>query len=97
MLVVPTGPTTAVVLENRQKQGRDQNICKRGILAYRVDTQAPTSKIRMLHVEPPGGTCSGGYAPHDLSPGQTARIGDAVGVELLGIDADDTYRLRVSR
>jgi hypothetical protein len=92
-LIVPTGSTTAVLLENRQRQGVDAGGCGRGILPYRVDTEAATSPIRVLSYD---GTCGGGLTPHDVIPGQRLRAADTVTFELLSVEGDE-YRLRVSR
>ena len=96
-LTVPTGSSSAVVLENRQRQGLDVSACGRGILAYRVDTQAATSAIAVLSRDAPAGPCRGSLAPYDLVVGQKLRVADTVTVELLAVEADGTYRLRVSR
>ena len=96
-VIVPTGSTSAVVLENRQQQAVDASMCGRGILAYRVDTQAPTSPVHMLVPQRRVDSClRTDFVPHDLGPGQSIRL-DAVGFELLEAEADGSYRLRVSR
>ena len=96
-LIVPIGSSNAVVLENRQQQGVDATACSRGLLPYRVDTQAATSPIVVLNSDPPAGPCRGDFAPYDVTLGQKLRIADTVTFEVLAIEADGTYRLRVSR
>jgi hypothetical protein len=96
-LIVSTGPTSAVVLENRQPQGVDAAACGRGILAYRVDTQAATSPVAVLNRDAAAGPCRGNLAAYDLVAGQKIRVADTATFELLAIEDDGSYRLRVSR
>jgi hypothetical protein len=95
-VIAATGMHTAVVLENRQLQGVDAGQCSRGILPYTVQTEPP-SQIRMLHYDPSGGPCHGGWSPYDVGPGQSTRVGNALTFEVLSLEPDGPYRLRVSR
>ena len=36
-VVVPTGPSTAFVIEARRRSGQDARLCEEGVLIYRVD------------------------------------------------------------
>lgn len=94
-VVVATGPQSAVVLENRQLQGHDATRCGRGVLPYRVDTAAATSPVVVLNRA--AGPCGGQFGPHDAVVGQSIRVLDAVTFQVLSIETDGTYRLRVSR
>jgi hypothetical protein len=98
-VIAPTGPAAAIVLENRQRQGHDATACVRGILAYRVDTQAPTSPIRTLNPGRAQGSisCPSDVAPYDVAAGQTVRVTDARSFEVLAVEDDGSYRVRVSR
>lgn len=42
MLVIPTGATTAVVVENRQRLGLDSALTRSGLLVYLIDTAIST-------------------------------------------------------
>ena len=56
-IVVKTGPTTAIVAENRQAVGVDQRLagtCDRGMLVYRVDAAALTGRGPVQVQRPPG-------------------------------------------
>lgn len=56
-IVVKTGPTTAIVAENRQAVGVDQRLattCDRGMLVYRVDAAALTGRGPVQVQQPPG-------------------------------------------
>jgi hypothetical protein len=97
-VVVPTSKTTATVLENRQRSGLDAAHCRKGILAYEVRTDwqyhlwviaADTTfdpKCEQLAA-----------APYDFRPKDSTRVQGGVTFELISVDADGSYRLRVSR
>jgi M6 family metalloprotease-like protein len=42
LVVVPTGPTAAYVIESRRALGTDADACSTGVLIYRVDSTVPT-------------------------------------------------------
>ncbi len=65
------------------------------ILPYRLDTEAATSPIVVLNRA--AGRCAGQFGPHDAVVGQSIRVLDVVTFQLLSIETDGTYRLRVSR
>lgn len=101
-LVVPTGRNSAVVLENRQRQGPDAGLCTKGILAYeiRVDWRYQLwvlARDRSYDV-----ACGHALsrATFDFERGGSTRVGGTTGgvaFEVLDVLADGSYRLRVSR
>jgi M6 family metalloprotease-like protein len=57
IVVVPTSPSTAYVIEARASAGRESGLCKEGVLVYTVDSQVRNGQgpIRVLrHAEDPG-------------------------------------------
>lgn len=44
MTVIPNGPTSAVAVEVRAKEGVDREACRTGVLVYSVDTTVPTGE-----------------------------------------------------
>jgi M6 family metalloprotease-like protein len=95
MVVVPTSPSTAYVVEVRRPIGIDSSlaICHGGVLIYTVDSQVANAR-GAIRIEPATGICQAAY---DLGPGQVSRFEDsAVKVELLQTDGKG-YRVRVTR
>jgi M6 family metalloprotease-like protein len=106
-VVVPTGLSTAYVVENRQRFGADTALCETGVLVYTVDTSVDTGMmpVHIASAHPDGDTdptlrnrCGLLYnAPFDLGPGEVSSFEDAqVRVELLSKDGSN-YRVRVTR
>jgi M6 family metalloprotease-like protein len=54
LVVVPTGPTAAYVIESRRAIGNDANACSTGVLIYRVDSTVPTGfgPVRVVDATP---------------------------------------------
>ncbi len=85
MLVIPTGATTAVIVESRHAEGYDKTIPKSGPLVYTIDTRLsshdgairiyPVSDTDIHHLQAP------------LSLGQTLSIGK-VSITYLSSDAN---------
>jgi hypothetical protein len=103
-VVVPTGRNTALVLENRQRQGLDAGLCGQGILAYevRTDWQYQLWIIAADRTFDPAAACfqSLPRAAFDFVRGGSRRVGGVGGgatFEVLDKGVDGTYRLRVSR
>jgi M6 family metalloprotease-like protein len=62
LAVIPTGPSTAFVLESRRAIGLDADACSTGVLAYRVDSSVVSGSgpIRVIDATPGdagSGTC----------------------------------------
>ncbi|MES2351148.1 MAG: hypothetical protein V4641_26545, partial [Pseudomonadota bacterium] len=85
MAVVPTGPTTAVVVESRRPEGFDSRLPGAGALIYAIDTRLSThdGAIRVLPADPADEL----HWRSLLAPGQTVRSGQ-VAVTLLSGGAD---------
>ena len=96
MVVVPTGPSTAYVVEVRRPIGHDGRLCQ-GVLVYTVDARVASGSgpIEIKPPKPGPPSCS---AALDLgSPGaNTTYDDDTVKIELLATDGS-AYRVRVTR
>ena len=92
MVVVPTGASTAYVLEVRRRVGHDRSICRDGVLVYTVDSQlrGDQGAIEGKSSDP---ACSPDATPFGV--GQTYDD-PAVRVEVLATDGS-AYRVRITR
>ena len=100
-VVVPTGRNSALVLENRQRQGLDAGLCGQGILAYevRIDWQYQLWILARDRTYDQGCPTLP-RAAFDFVRGGSTRAGGTTGsvaFEVLDKSADGSYRLRVSR
>lgn len=108
-IAVPTGPSTAYVVEARQPIGNDSRLCDQGVLVYVVDATvgsgAAPGPIRLVSAQSGHGpaqiaTCSHFYnAPFDLGEGEVATFedpGTGLTVEVLE-RLDEGYRVRVTK
>lgn len=97
LVVVPTGPSTAFIVEARLKVGYDQAICEEGVLVYDIDSQidnaAEKSGRGPLSIKGPRRCVAGGAGA--LHPGEVYEDG-AVKVEVLGRDTS-SFRVRVTK
>ncbi len=74
LAVIPTGPTTAYVVESRRKDGIDASACSAGALVYKVDSATLTGEgpVRVVNGNP-GLTPPSGCTSLDMAafrPGQ---------------------------
>lgn len=92
MVVVPTGASTAYVLEVRRRLGYDRSICRDGVLLYTVDSQLRGDQGAIE------GKSSGPGCSPDATPFSVGQIYDdsVVKVEVLATDGS-AYRVRVTR
>lgn len=105
LIVVPTGTTTATVVEVRQPIGADEGLCDSGVLVYAIDGSIRTGETPLRIRRVGTGTdamldlhCGGPYdAPLDLGPGEVSTYDDAaVKVTVLATDGA-SYRVRVTK
>lgn len=96
MVVVPTGPSTAYVVEVRRPIGHDGRLCQ-GVLVYTVDARV-ASGSGPIEIKPPKPGLSSCFAALNLdSPGNSSTYeDDTVKIELLASDGS-AYRIRVTR
>ena len=96
MVVVPTGPSTAYVVEVRRPIGHDQRICQ-GVLVYTVDARV-ASGSGPIEIKPPKpGPPSCSAALELGSPeANTTYDDDTVRIEPLATNGS-AYRIRVTR
>ena len=106
-VVVPTGLSSAYVIEARRRTGQDAPMCDEGILVYSVDASVRSGygpvQIRPAQASSDGdklSRCGPLYnAPYDSARGEVARFQDnAAGltVQVLSSNAGG-YRVRVTR
>ena len=106
-IVVPTGPRSAYVVENRQPTARDAALCDQGALVYSVDATVVTGQrpvlVRSAHLD--GDTdvvlrsrCGPLYnAPFDIGPGEVSVFADdaaGVRIEVLSKEGPEPARAR---
>jgi M6 family metalloprotease-like protein len=106
-VVVPTGPSTAFVIEARRRSGQDARLCEEGVLIYSVDAlvHSGAGPIRVQPAQRDRNpdlveSCGALYnAPFDRAAGEDAHFQNrAAGltVEVLGSNRAG-YRVRVTR
>ena len=98
LALLPTGPDSAIAVENRQRQGLDAGQCGHGLLVYEITV----STLRVL--PRPGAAAAPGCgvlsaAPYDLAAGERVAFGPGgvFALDVLESLGDGSYRLRVSR
>jgi len=106
-IVVPTGPSTNLVIEARRKIGHDARLCEQGILVYSVDATIQSGR-GPVRIRPAQGDRSADRtfdcgllsdAPFDRAPGEVARFVDpsaGISVDVLA-SSSNGYRVRVTR
>ena len=106
LVFVPLSPTTGLAAEVRTRGGNDAEVCKSGVLVYRVDADVNTGEgpVTVHDATPHSGGCTRSPNVHaELSdatyaPGQTFDDRDSgVRIEVLSANARGDHRIRVSR
>lgn len=92
MVVVPTGASTAYVLEVRRRLGYDRSICREGVLLYTVDSQLRADQ-GAIEAKSSGPGCSPDATPFDVGHTYDDSV---VKVEVLATDGS-AYRVRVTK
>jgi hypothetical protein len=106
-VVVPTGPSSAYIIEARKKIGQDARLCETGVLVYSVDASVRSGygpvRVRAAQRDLNGdllNQCGPLYnAPFDKGSGEVARFADnAAGItmQVLASGANG-YRVKVTR
>ncbi|MEC4015295.1 M6 family metalloprotease domain-containing protein [Streptomyces sp. H27-D2] len=107
IVVVPTSPSSALVVEARENGELDQAVCRPGVLVYRVDTRTDSGDgpVRVADATPGSQGC---YL-HDVNvdadlSDATHQVGDTyqdarsgIGVAVTEQRADGDWRVRVTR
>jgi hypothetical protein len=103
MIVLPTGATTAEVVEVHTLLGAQKQVCDVGVLVYWVDVQARSgtapARIRPARDQPPGFSVCGAlpHAAFNLAAGGVSTYETAfMKLEVLATDGS-SYRVRVTR
>ena len=92
MVVVPTGASTAYVLEVRRRLGYDRSICHEGVLLYTIDSQLRSDQ-GAIEAKSSGPGCSPDATPFDVGHTYDDSV---VKVEVLATDGS-AYRVRVTK
>jgi len=107
-VALPLDASRAVVIEVRAKLGYDANMCSDGVLIYDVDASAPNG-VNVGSIRPSRTTTSGSLyqkcgawadATYDLRAGGVSRYTDSatgISVQLLAVESNGAYRIRVKR
>jgi M6 family metalloprotease-like protein len=92
LVVVPTSPSTAFVIEVRRKVGYDRGICREGVLVYTIDSQILSGN------GPIEGKSAGTGCSPDVMPFAVGEVYEdaTVKVEVLATDGS-AYRVRVTK
>jgi M6 family metalloprotease-like protein len=105
-VIVPYGPTRALVLEDREALGDDRDACRTGVLAYevRTDVDSGLGPVTVLDAHPRTSACdfsSGAFNSLNDAPftaGEGAAVGAAgLSFEVLGRTAAGAWRVHVTR
>jgi M6 family metalloprotease-like protein len=107
-VVVPTGPSSAYVIEARRRMGEDSRLCADGVLVYQVDatTRSGQGPIRVRAAKPDQSAalverCGLLYdAPFSTGSGEVARFDDSaagLSMQVLGSTASGGFQVRVTR
>jgi M6 family metalloprotease-like protein len=75
-VVIKTGPSTAVVVENRRAVGQDAQLCEEGLLVYRVNSQTASGAgpIQVVDAEASDEGMHDPCAPHWNAPFRSDEI-----------------------
>ena len=104
-VVVPTGPSTAYVVEARTRTGFDSGLCSEGVLVYTVDARVASGDGPILVKRSRNGgdaaalsQCGPGYdASFATGPGETSTFEDAAMRLDVLVSSPQGYRIRVTR
>jgi M6 family metalloprotease-like protein len=106
LLFVPLGTGRGLAAEVRTRAGNDAAVCKPGLLVYRVDASVDTGSgpVKVYDSAPHSGGCTRSpnvqaeLSDATFAPGQTYENHRAgVRIEVLGIERNGDYRVRVTR
>ena len=106
-VVIPTGPSSAYVIEARKKIGQDARLCEEGVLIYSVDASVRSGygpvRVRAAQRDTNGdllNQCGPLYnAPFDNAKGEVSHFEDnAAGLTVQGLASGaNGYRVKVTR
>ncbi|ARF55454.1 M6 family metalloprotease domain-containing protein [Streptomyces gilvosporeus] len=105
LLVVRTGPDSALAMEGRDATGNDRSVCSQGVLVYRVrsDTASGAGPVRVLDGHPGSSACWGtsvypplANAPLGVGEGLTDRQ-DGLRIQVEGRSTDGEWTVKLSR
>ncbi|MBL1097972.1 M6 family metalloprotease domain-containing protein [Streptomyces coffeae] len=105
LVVVRTGPTTALAIEARERYGNDAHVCTEGVLVYRVhnDTASGDGPIQVLDGHPASSACWNesvypALADAPLGVGDSLSAKDeAVRVTVTGRTTGGAWSIKVTR
>ncbi|MEU6283372.1 M6 family metalloprotease domain-containing protein [Streptomyces sp. NPDC047028] len=106
LVFVPLDGRTGYALELRTQSGNDEDVCRPGILIYKVDSTIDTGRgpVKVYDSHPNSGGCTRSpnvqaeLSDAPFTPGESFRdVRHAVTIRVLGTDMDGNYRVRVTR
>ncbi|MCB5910314.1 M6 family metalloprotease domain-containing protein [Streptomyces pinistramenti] len=105
LLVVRTGPGSALVMEVRDASGNDRSVCREGLLVYRVrnETASGSGPVQVIDGHPGTSACRGTsvhppLADAPLGVGESLRDReDGVRVEVTGRTAAGDWTVKLTR
>ncbi|MFE7613467.1 M6 family metalloprotease domain-containing protein [Streptomyces celluloflavus] len=105
LLVVRTGPGSALAVEARDATGNDRSLCKEGVLVYRVrnDTASGAGAVQVLDGHPGTEACRGTsvYPPLADAPlgvGESLNVAqDGIRIQVEGRTVDGDWSVKVGR
>ncbi|MFE3885618.1 M6 family metalloprotease domain-containing protein [Streptomyces lydicus] len=105
LLVVRTGPDSALAIEARGAMGNDRSLCTEGVLVYRVRSETPSGSgpVQVLDGHPGTSACGGTsvYPPLADAPlGVGESMDDArdgVRIQVTGRTSDGDWAVKVGR
>ncbi|WP_328391381.1 M6 family metalloprotease domain-containing protein [Streptomyces sp. NBC_00400] len=105
LLVVRTGPDSALAIEARGAMGNDRSLCTEGVLVYRVRSETPSGSgpVQVLDGHPGTSACGGTsvYPPLADAPlgvGESMDdVRDGVRIQVAGRTTDGDWAVKVGR
>lgn len=106
LVFVPLTATRGIAAEVRTRAGNDEEVCRPGVLVYRVDAGVDTGEgpVSVYDAKSHSGGCTRSpnveaeLSDATFTPGATFRDRkDGVRIDVLGVDGRGDYRVRVRR
>ncbi|MET7656977.1 MULTISPECIES: M6 family metalloprotease domain-containing protein [unclassified Streptomyces] len=106
LVVVPVSDRTGYAVELRARGGNDENVCRPGILIYKVDADVDTGMgpVTVYDSHTDSGGCTRSPNVHaelsdaPFAPGETFKDSKrGIRISVVGADLNGGYRVRVSR
>ncbi|WP_373304980.1 M6 family metalloprotease domain-containing protein [Streptomyces lucensis] len=106
LILLPIDAESSYALELRTQGGNDEDVCRPGVLIYKIDASVDTGRGPITVYDSHRGTGGCTHSPNvhtelsdaPFSPGETFKDPrHAIMVRVLGEDAEGNYRVRITR